>query len=65
MKCKVQLKCAPEAVTNIQLSVRKARSLTNGGGSWVQVVGVGVGVRVSNITNEELLMIININIINC
>ena len=28
--------------------------------SWV----VGVGVGVSNITNEELIMIINMNIIN-
>ena len=32
------------------------KSLTNGRGSWVQVVGVGVG--------EELIMIINMNIIN-
>ena len=41
--------------------------LPNGGGSWV--VGRGykswvVGVGVSNITNEELIMIINMNIIN-
>ena len=33
-----------------------------GRGSWVQVVGVGVGV--GNIINEELIMIINTNIIN-
>ena len=33
-------------------------SLTNGRGSWVQVVGVGVGV------GEELIMIIHMNIIN-
>ena len=46
-------------------------SLTNGRGSWIVgtsrgswVVGVGVGVGVSNITNEELIMIINMNIIN-
>ena len=30
--------------------------------SWV--VGVGVGMGVSNITNEELITIINMNIIN-
>ena len=35
-----------------------------GRGSWVVGVRVGVGVGVSNITNEELIMIIYMNIIN-